>query len=214
MSDVQQQDSGSEKGGKHKKLRAKKSSTHIDMTPMVDLAFLLLTFFMLTTTFSKPKTMDITMPVKDKKEEDQTKVPASQTLSILLTEKNRIIWYMGVDDPTQPPQTNIADFSMSGINSIHKLLLDKNQLVFNEVQAVKDSVAKGLIKNDKNEIKKHIAAVKISEKKGLIVLIKPDDKSKYKNLVDILDEMLVCNVARYAIVDVSPNELDLIKNTQ
>lgn len=212
MSEVQQQDSGSDKGGKHKKVRAKKSSTHIDMTPMVDLAFLLLTFFMLTTTFSKPKTMDITMPVKDQiKDEERTKVPASQTLSILLTEKNRIIWYIGMDDPAQAPQTNIADFSMNGVNSIHKVLLEKNQLVFNEVQAVKDSVAKGLIK--KEDIKAHIAAVKITEKKGLIVLIKPDNKSKYKNLVDILDEMLVCNVARYAIVDVSPNEMDLIKNT-
>ncbi|MCX6290933.1 MAG: biopolymer transporter ExbD [Bacteroidetes bacterium] len=216
MSEVQQQDSGSEKGGKHKKVRAKKSSTHIDMTPMVDLAFLLLTFFMLTTTFSKPKTMDITMPMKkdEIKEEERTKVPASQTLSILLTGKNRIIWYMGMDDPAQTPQTNIADFSLNGTNSIHKVLLEKNQLVFNEVQAVKDSVSKGLIKNDRDEIKRHIAAVKVTERKGLIVLIKPDDKSKYKNLVDILDEMLVCNVARYAIVDVSPNELELIKNTQ
>jgi len=213
MSEVQQQDQGSEK--KHKKVRAKKASTHIDMTPMVDLAFLLLTFFMLTTTFSKPKAMDITMPVKDKiTEEEKTKVPASQTLSILLTEKNRIIWYMGVDDPTQPPQTNIADFSLTSANSIHKVLLEKNQLIFNEVQAVRDSVAKGLIKNDKDEIKRHIGAVKSAEKKGLIVLIKPDEKSKYKNLVDILDEMLVCNVARYAIVDVSPNEIDLIKGTQ
>ena len=64
MSEVQQQDSSGK--GKHKKIRAKKSSTHMDMTPMVDLAFLLLTFFILTTTFSKPKTMDITMPIKDK----------------------------------------------------------------------------------------------------------------------------------------------------
>src|SRR4030095_6363933 len=95
----EQEQEGSSKGGKHTKVRAKKSSTHIDMTPMVDLAFLLLTFFMLTTTFSKPKTMDITMPVKDPiKEEEKTKVPASQTLSILLTEKDRIIWYIGVDD--------------------------------------------------------------------------------------------------------------------
>jgi len=213
MSDVQQQEQGSDK--KHKKIRAKKASTHIDMTPMVDLAFLLLTFFMLTTTFSKPKTMDITMPVKDKiTEEEKTKVPASQTLSLLLTEKNRIIWYMGVDDPATPPATNIADFSLNGPNSIHKVLLEKNQLVFSEVQAVKDSVARGLIKNDKDEIKRHVAAVKIAEKKGLIVLIKPDEKSRYKNLVDILDEMLVCNVARYAIVDVSESELELIKNTQ
>jgi biopolymer transport protein ExbD len=212
MSEVQQQDQGGDK--KHKKVRAKKSSTHIDMTPMVDLAFLLLTFFMLTTTFSKPKTMDITMPVKEKDPNTETKVPASQTLSILLTEKDRIIWYMGVDDPTQPPQTNIADFSLNGVNSIHKILLEKNQLVYNQVQAVKDSVTRGLIKNESDIIKQHISAVKAAEKKGLIVLIKPDDKSKYKNLVDILDEMLVCNVARYAIVDVSENELDLIKNTQ
>src|SRR5256885_11971747 len=102
MSEVQQKDSGGDK--RHKKVRAKKSSTHIDMTPMVDLAFLLLTFFILTTTFSKPKTMDITMPVKDKiTEEEKTKVPASQTISVLLTDKDRIIWYQGVDVPNTPP---------------------------------------------------------------------------------------------------------------
>ena len=95
----------------------------LDMTPMVDLAFLLLTFFMLTTTFSRPKTMEINMPVKDAKEEEQQKVAASQTLSVLLTEKDRIIWYMGVDDPAQPPQTNSASFSLASVNSIHKVLL-------------------------------------------------------------------------------------------
>ena len=76
------------------------------MTPMVDLAFLLLTFFILTTTFSKPKTMDITMPVKDKiLDEERTKVPASQTLSLLLTENDRIIWYIGKTIPPnrRPP---------------------------------------------------------------------------------------------------------------
>src|SRR6186997_1697848 len=112
MAEVQQQDSGgSDK--KHKKVRAKKSSTHIDMTPMVDLAFLLLTFFMMTTTFSQPKTMEINMPIKDAEKEDQQKVPASQTLSVLLTENDRIIWYMGEDDPTKPPQTNVASFSLT-----------------------------------------------------------------------------------------------------
>lgn len=213
MSEVQQQE-GSEKGGKHKKVRAKKSSTHIDMTPMVDLAFLLLTFFILTTTFSKPKTMDITMPVKDTTEINRTKVPASQTMSILLTENDRIIWYMGIDSAGLPPQTNIADFSISGEKSLHKVLLERNKLIGDQIRLVEDSVKRGLIPDNEEEIKKHKAAVKQAEKKGLIVLIKPDDKSKYKNLVDILDEMLICNVARYAIVDLSESEKELIKNAQ
>ena len=214
MAEVQQQDSGSGKG-KHSKLRAKKASTHIDMTPMVDLAFLLLTFFILTTTLSKPRTMDITMPVKDDvKEEDRSKVPASQTLSILLTENDKIIWYMGVDNPETPPETNVADFSASGPKSVHQMLLEKNKTVLDLVKMVEDSVRAGLIPNEPDAIKQHKAAVKAAEKKGLIVLIKPDDKSKYRNLVDILDEMLVTNVARYAIVDLSESEKELILNAK
>lgn len=212
MAEVQQQESS--KGGKHSKVRAKKASTHIDMTPMVDLAFLLLTFFIMTTTFSKPKTMDITMPIKDNKEENQTKVPASQTMSLILTADNKIIWYFGEDDPTKPPATSMATFSQTGENSIHKILLEKNALVNNQVLAVEDSVKRGLIEDKEEVIKAHKAAVKAAEKKGLIVLIKPDETAKYNNLVDILDEMLVCNVARYAIVDLSDSEKELVKNTK
>lgn len=214
MSEVQQQE-GSDRGGKHKKVRAKKSSTHVDMTPMVDLAFLLLTFFIMTTTFSKPKTMDITMPVKDNVEDkDRTKVPASQTMSVILTADNKVIWYFGQEDPAQPPVTSMATFSQTGENSIHKIILEKNALVNNQVKAVEDSVKRGLIEDKEDVIKAHKSAVKNAEKKGLIVLIKPDESSKYNNLVDILDEMLVCNVARYAIVDLSESEKELVKNTK
>ena len=119
MAEVQQQEGGSDKG-KHKKVRAKKSSTHIDMTPMVDLAFLLLTFFILTTTFSKPKTMDITMPVKDKiLDEERTKVPASQTLSLLLTENDRIIWYIGEDDPAKPEFARLYNVTVLPANYLY-----------------------------------------------------------------------------------------------
>jgi len=212
MSEVQQQ--GGQESGKHKKLRAKKTSTHIDMTPMVDLAFLLLTFFILTTTFSKPKTMDITMPVKEHTEEEKTKVKASLAMSVLLTENDRIIWYFGQDDPTKPPETNLADFSLDGPKSIHKVLLDKNKLVYDQLKQVDDSVKRGLIVDQEDTIKRHKALVKQAEKNGIIVLIKPDDKAKYKNLVDILDEMLICGVGRYAIVDLSESEKELIKNAQ
>jgi biopolymer transport protein ExbD len=214
MAEVQQQDGGGGKG-KHQKLRAKKSSTHIDMTPMVDLAFLLLTFFMLTTTFSKPKTMDITMPVKDKvTKEESTKFPEERTINVLLTADNKIIWYMGMVDPNKPsPATYVADFSLQGPTSIHQIILEKNKTMFNLVNMVDDSVAKKLIPNNAADIRTHKAKVKVAEKmKGLFVLIKPDEKAKYKNLVDMLDEMLVCNVATYAIVDLSDAEKELIKS--
>ncbi len=148
------------------------------------------------------------------KEEDRSKVPASQTLSMLLTENDKIIWYMGVDNPETPPETNIADFSASGPKSVHKMLLEKNKVVLDLVKMVEDSVRAGLIPNKPEDIKQHKAAVKAAEKKGLIVLIKPDEKAKYRNLVDILDEMLVTNVARYAIVDLSDSEKELILNAK
>ena len=72
-------------GKKDGKVRSKKTSTRIDMTPMVDLAFLLLTFFMLTTTFSKPKTMEINMPVKPDKPEVELKI--NNAVTVLLGDK-------------------------------------------------------------------------------------------------------------------------------
>src|SRR5438552_17723527 len=116
MAELNTDQGGAEKG-KHKKVRSKKSSTHIDMTPMVDLAFLLLTFFILTTTFSKPKTMEINMPVKPDKPEEQQKVKDSLALTILLTANNKVVWYKGIgDDPTKPPETHIANFSLTDTN--------------------------------------------------------------------------------------------------
>jgi biopolymer transport protein ExbD len=207
MAEVNTGDDGG--GGKHKgKVRAKKSSTKIDMTPMVDLAFLLLTFFMLTTTFNKPKAMEINMPIKDKTV-DPPKIPGKQTLTLLLSDKNRIYWYIGADDPNQPPTVEYTNFSANGIR---KLLIEKNTEInstFTKVEKLKDDFKKGLI--DEKKYKEESVKVK-AEKKALIVLIKADDQSTYKNVVDILDEMSICNIGRYAIVDITPNELEMIKN--
>jgi len=205
MANIQEEQTTSRR--RHKKIRAERASTHIDMTPMVDLAFLLLTFFMLTTTFMKQSTISITMPVKG----PPTTVPITRAITILLTSGDRILWYVGEDDPRNPPKTNLADFSVDGPESIRNVLLEKNRTTLSEIQLVKDSVAKGIIRNDRAEINKHFLAVRNANKNGLIVLIKPDDKSKYKNLVDILDEILICQVANYAIMDVSASEKQLIK---
>jgi biopolymer transport protein ExbD len=90
-------------GGKGGKVRSKKQSTRVDLTAMVDLAFLLITFFMLTTSLSKPLAMDIAKPDKDEKQDKRIELKASQTMTILLGTNNKVAWYMGVPNPTTPP---------------------------------------------------------------------------------------------------------------
>jgi len=95
MAELEQKQSGK----KGKKKGRKKMSTRIDLTPMVDLGFLLVTFFMLTTTFSKPQTMEINMPVKPKEEvieEEQNAVKASKALTLIIDGENKIFWYQGL----------------------------------------------------------------------------------------------------------------------
>ncbi|GAC1604120.1 MAG: biopolymer transporter ExbD [Hymenobacter sp.] len=166
-------------GGKGGKKRAKKMSTKIDMTPMVDLAFLLLTFFMLTTTFAKPNVMQLTMPVKQNKEDEQTKIKASQAMTILLGKDNKAYYYFGLNTPTDKtvpkPEMKVTNFSANGIRQV---LLDRQR-----------------------------------RQPEPIILIKPTDDAKYRNMVDILDEMNITNQKKYALVKAPKEDLDLIKES-
>lgn len=212
MAEIEGGGGGHKKGGKPK---GKKMSTRVDFTPMVDLGFLLITFFMLTTSMNKPKTMEINMPVKDEQitEENKTKVKASQAITVLLTENNKIVYYF-INETTGEPETPvITDFSKGGIRAT---LLTKNRELFEKggyknfdsIPIYKEMYRMNKI--DEATMRANISAIK-NNKDGLIVVIKADDKAKYKNLVDILDEMLICNIGRYAIVDITDVERDLIK---
>ncbi|MCA0426188.1 MAG: biopolymer transporter ExbD [Bacteroidetes bacterium] len=212
MAEIEGGGGGHKKGGKPK---GKKMSTRVDFTPMVDLGFLLITFFMLTTSMNKPKTMEINMPVKDEQitEKDKTKVKASQAITVLLTENNKIVYYF-INETTGEPETPvITDFSKGGIRAT---LLTKNRELFEKggyknfdsIPIYKEMYRMNKI--DEATMRANISAIK-NNKDGLIVVIKADDKAKYKNLVDILDEMLICNIGRYAIVDITDVERDLIK---
>lgn len=200
MAEVQSNEQDSGKGGKHKKVRAKKQSTHIDMTPMVDLAFLLLTFFMLTTTFGKPKTMEINMPVKPDTEDQQTLV--NNAVTILLTGDNKIYWYFG----ELKPETTLTptDYSPEGLR---KLLLEKNQYAFDKIKQLREQAAKT---NMADTTLKRLEVETKGEKKALMVLVKADDKAIYKNVVDVLDELNITMVGKYAIVDIGQQEYDLM----
>lgn len=110
-------------GGKHKggkKVRSKKQSTRVDLTAMVDLAFLLITFFIMTTTLSKPKAMDLTMPDKDEKTKDQLAVKASSSLTLLLGSDDKLEWYLGEPGKSAPTIDNY------GKNGLRKTLVEKS----------------------------------------------------------------------------------------
>lgn len=107
--------SGGGKGGK--KVRSKKASTRVDLTAMVDLAFLLITFFIMTTTLMKPKAMDMAMPDKDE-QNTQLPVPASRTMTILLGSNDKVEWFVGEPGKSVP---NVDHFGKDGLR---KALLD------------------------------------------------------------------------------------------
>ena len=112
MAEIQQGGGGGHKKGGGK-VRAKKQSTKIDMTPMVDLAFLLLTFFILTTTFNKPKTMEVNMPDKVDNEEQQTKINEKDILNLVLAENDKIFWWIGLEPPV-----NTTNYSKDGVRKV------------------------------------------------------------------------------------------------
>ncbi|MEH3112150.1 ExbD/TolR family protein [Pedobacter terrae] len=81
----------------------KKATPRVDMTPMVDLMFLLVTFFILTTVISTPQAMDIAKPDKNEKlPENRLELKASKTMTILLGKNNKLAWYMGVAGESAP----------------------------------------------------------------------------------------------------------------
>lgn len=167
MAELNTGDSGGKQGGK---IRSKKSSLKIDMTPMVDLGFLLLTFFMLATSFNKPQVMEIMMPEKPKNEDKQPLVNEKKVLSIVLGNEDKIYYYMGMTDP----EIKVTDYSKDGLRQI--------------LQQKKATI------------------------QDLVVLIKPLDESRYKNVVDIFDEMNIVDIPTYALVDINDYELGKIEN--
>ena len=119
MAELDTSGGGGKKGGK---VRSKKASTRIDLTAMVDLAFLLITFFIMATTLAKPKAMDTFWPDKTKKDV-QLPVPESRTMTILLGANDKMEWFVGEPGKTAPTIDNF------GKNGIRKSLIDKNKEV-------------------------------------------------------------------------------------
>jgi biopolymer transport protein ExbD len=197
-------------GGGHKKgpgvKKAKKLSTRVDMTPMVDLGFLLITFFIFTATMSSPTTMDLNMPKESDKKEDETKVKQSGALTIMLGKDDQIYYYEG----ELTPENASSIFKSGTFKTIRDEIIRKRQEVIrNHAHDAKceELKAKAKERGDKNWEKADLD-------RDFVVVIKPTAEATYKNTVDILDEMTINAVKRFAIVKISDTEMDMVKVTE
>ncbi len=200
------QDTGGNKKGKGSK--QKKMTVRVDFTPMVDMNMLLITFFMLCTSLSKPQTMEISMPTNDENitEDMQNKVKASQALTLLLDENDRIYYYEG--EPNYEDYTSLKETSYKA-DGIRSVLLRKNYDAVKQVEELK--VKKANLEITEDEYKKQVSEAKAG-KNTPTVIIKATDKSTYKNLIDALDEMQICSIGKYVIVDITEGDQFLIDN--
>lgn len=203
MAEIQQKESGGKKG-KQKKLHLR-----VDFTPMVDMNMLLITFFMLATTMSKPQTMQINMPTKDKdiQEKDKNVAKASEAITIYLGKDSKVYYFEGIPNVTQTNFLKQTDYSPEGLRAI---LLKKNSSVVEKVNELK-------IKKRNLEIADSAYTRQVSELKNgkgtPVVVIKPLDVSNYNDMVNALDEMLICNVGKYAIAPLEGNDKTILKNS-
>ena len=166
-------DSGHKKGPGVKK--AKKQSTLVDMTPMVDLGFLLITFFIFTSTMSSPAAMQLFMPKDTEKQEEMNKAKESGALTIMLGKADQVYYYEG---QLLPDGSNFKSTNFKGIRDV---IINKKRSTPPE---------------------------------DLVVVIKQNDEATYKNTVDILDEMTINGIKRFALVDITPQENEPLKATE
>jgi biopolymer transport protein ExbD len=203
MAEIVQEEGHKGKG----KRKAKKHGTHIDMTPMVDLACLLLTFFMLTTAFNKPKVMEIILPEKPKDNTPPPELDKNRALNIILVDNNKILWYVGMAEPGKALAE--ANYSKDGIR---KVLLQRNKELFTSISKMKKDLIVGKLKLSSDSVESRIKRFYKADRSGPIVLIKAADGVKYRNVVDIIDEMAITNIARYSLVDINPVEKMMVQN--
>ena len=166
-------------GDKHKKgpgvKKSKKQSTRVYLTPMVDLGFLLITFFIFTTSMSQPTAMRLFLPKDTDKPEEQNKAKESGALTIMLAKNDVIYYYEGMLAP------DWSNFKSTNFKGIRDIILTKK---------------------------------KSTDPKDFVVVIKPNKESTYKNTVDMLDEMTINDVKRYALVDIAEAEQMMIAATE
>ncbi|MCL1616934.1 biopolymer transporter ExbD [Bacteroides sp. ET71] len=197
-----------ESGGKKSNSKQKKMTVRVDFTPMVDMNMLLITFFMLCTTLSKPQTMEISMPSNDKNitDEQRSKVKASQAITLLLAGEDKLYYYEGEPDYKDFNSLKQTSYQADGLRA---MLLRRNRVAVQKVNELKQQKAD--LKISEDDYKKQLSDIKSGDDTPTVI-IKAQGEASYKNLIDALDEMQICNIGKYVIADMADGDEFLIKN--
>ncbi|MDP4256322.1 MAG: biopolymer transporter ExbD [Bacteroidota bacterium] len=159
------------------KRRSKKLSTRIDLTPMVDLGFLLITFFFVTTTWAKPRAMAFNLPADG----PSTLVGKNAALSVLACGDNKLFYYHGdLGEALKAGACGITGYGAGGLRTV----------IRNKQEAMDRSYKGG--------------------RTEMTLLIKATPQASVRNIVSLLDEMRISGVAKYALVDLSEEEKELV----
>jgi biopolymer transport protein ExbD len=210
MAELAQDDGGGKKGGKK---RPKKASARIDMTPMVDLGFLLLTFFVLTSTFAKPKVMSLVYPAKDPIDQPPSEDNKVNNAITFIVSDDRLFYYKGEFYPEGnakgKPATELTETDF-GPTGLRKLLIEENKFVLNKKVELdgklqRNQIADSIYTKELNNAKRDLKALK--------VLVKTDMKAKTRNFIDVIDELYIASVGVIAPVDIMNSEQALLDKT-
>lgn len=199
--------------------KQKKINVRVDFTPMVDMMMLLITFFMLCTSLAKPQTMELSMPSNDKNITDQDKsvTKASYTITVYVAGNNKIFYTAGLPKYDDPSTLKETTWGKDGIRKVfmQHVTEDNTQPVLQvmkakaELDQKKDQMPDSVYKAELSKIKAgEIGGQKIQT---MTVIIKATDKALAQNVIDALDEMQICSIAKYVLDKISPDDEKLLK---
>ena len=209
--------------GKKKESKQKKINVRVDFTPMVDMLMLLITFFMLCTTLSKPQTMELTMPSNDENQDDTNKneSKASQTVTLYVAANNKIYYAEGEPEYNNPDWVKETTWGNDGIrNVLREHAVEDGTKPVKRIELAVKNLAIDRANNPKNYTDSTYAKELSKLKKGelpdgkvptLTIVIKPTDNASYKNLVDALDEMQILSIGTYVIDKITPDDTKLLE---
>ena len=207
-----------------KESKQKKANVRVDFTPMVDMLMLLITFFMLCTSLSKPQTMELTMPSNDKNQNDENKneSKASETVTVYVAADNKIYYGSGIPEYTNVNWLKETTWGKEGLRKVLREHATENgtrpveriTLAVKELNAAK---AKEPNMYPDSIYQKELSKIKGGELKDgkiptLTIVIKPTDNATYKNMVDALDEMQILNIGTYVIDKLNADDEKLLES--